>query len=249
MRPCDPIIRVRICRVKPKIAETRRVVFVCLLGVALLQPAIYTIERRGVSRVTNETISQRIRRRRIELGLSPDYVAKAIGRSRAQYYRYETSDVENMPVRLLKPLARVLRTTEAWILTGYDEAKTKRIPVLGDVAAGEPMYAAEQYGEYVEIGSDGIHVDFCVRVRGDSMIDVRIRDGDLVFVRRQPVVQDGEIAVVLIDDAVTLKRVYSQPDGIILKAENPMYPPIYISAEDARDVRVLGKAVMFQSML
>lgn len=199
--------------------------------------------------MTQETVAERIRRRRIELGLSPEYVAEAIGRSRAQYYRYETKDVENMPVKVLQPLARVLGVSEAWILTGRDAANIKRIPVLGEVAAGEPIYAAEQYGEYVEIGDDGIRVDFCLRARGDSMVGARIQDGDLVFVRRQPVVEDGEIAVVLVDGEATLKRVYRQPGGIILKAENPKYPPIFISESDARDVRILGKAVMFQSML
>lgn len=199
--------------------------------------------------MTQETVAERIRRRRIELGLSPEYVAEAIGRSRAQYYRYETKDVENMPVKVLQPLARVLGVSEAWILTGRDAANVKRIPVLGEVAAGEPIYAAEQYGEYVEIGDDGIRVDFCVRARGDSMIEARIHDGDLVFVRRQPTVENGEIAVVLIDDEAVLKRVYVTDGGVILQSENPKYAPIYVTKEHNRDVRILGKAVMFQSML
>lgn len=199
--------------------------------------------------MTGETVGERIRRRRRELGLSADYVAEKLGKDRSTYYRYESDAIENMPVSVLRPLARVLGVSEAWILTGRNAANVKRIPVLGEVAAGEPIYAAEQYGEYIEIGGDGVQVDFCLRARGDSMVEARIQDGDLVFVRRQPVVEDGEIAVVLVDDEATLKRVYRQPDGIILKAENPKYPPIFISESDARDVRILGKAVMIQSLL
>lgn len=198
--------------------------------------------------MVRETIAERIKRRRLELGLSPDYVAEKIGKSRATYYRYESDDVEKMPISALQPLAEVLRVSEAYILTGQTEAHVKRIPILGDVAAGEPVLATEQHGEYIEVGN-GIQVDFCLRVRGDSMIDARIQDGDLVFVRQQPTVENGEIAVVLIDQEVTLKRVYINDEGVILKPENSKYSPIFISRDDGRDFRILGKAVMFQSLL
>src|SRR5690606_38420934 len=95
-----------------------------------------------------------------------------------------------------------------------------------------------------------IRVDFCLRVQGDSMIGARIQDGDIVFVRRQPTVDNGDIAVVLIDDEVTLKRVYITEQGIILKSENPAYQPIFVShQEEYRQVRILGRAVAFQSKL
>lgn len=81
------------------------------------------------------------------------------------------------------------------------------------------------------------------------MIDARIQDGDLVFVRQQPTVENGEIAVVMIDGEVTLKRFYRTPTGVILKPENSKYQPLYFSEADFKDVRVLGKAVMFQSLL
>ena len=81
------------------------------------------------------------------------------------------------------------------------------------------------------------------------MIDARIQDGDLVFVRQQPTVENGEIAVVMIDGEVTLKRFYRTPIGVILKPENSKYQPLYFSEADFKDVRVLGRAVMFQSLL
>lgn len=81
------------------------------------------------------------------------------------------------------------------------------------------------------------------------MIGARICDGDLVFVRQQPTVENGEIAVVLIDDEVTLKRFYKTDAGVILKPENSKYDPMFYTEEDFKDVRILGKAVMFQSLL
>jgi len=197
-----------------------------------------------------ETIAERIKRRRLELGLSPEYVAEKIGKSRATYYRYESDEIEKMPISALKPLADVLQVSVGYILTGRDEANIKRVPLLGSVAAGQPMCAVEEYGEYVVISGDTpVQVDFCVRVKGDSMIDARIQDGDLVFVRQQPVVDNGDIAVVLINDEVTLKRFYKTREGVILKPENSKYPPLYLSKADFKEVRILGKAVMFQSWL
>src|SRR5690606_14008328 len=146
-----------------------------------------------------ETIGERIKRLRQERDLSPEDLAKAIGKHRSTYYRYESDEIENMPMSVLTKLARALGVSEAYLLTGQDDSnlRTKRVPILGSVAAGEPILATEEYGDYVELGDDGIQVDFCLRVKGDSMRDARIMDGDLVFVRRQPTVQNGEIAVVL----------------------------------------------------
>lgn len=198
-----------------------------------------------------ETIGERIKRLRQERDLSPEDLAKAIGKHRSTYYRYESDEIENMPMSVLTKLARALGVSEAYLLTGQDDSnlRTKRVPILGSVAAGEPILATEEYGDYVELGDDGIQVDFCLLVKGDSMRDARIMDGDLVFVRRQPTVQNGEIAVVLIDDEVTLKRVYITEQGIILRPENPAYEPMFFSHEDFRQVRILGKAVAFQSKL
>ena len=89
----------------------------------------------------------------------------------------------------------------------------KRVPLLGNIACGEPIFAEEEHGEYIYT-SDALDVDFCLRAQGDSMIGARIYDGDIVFVRRQDMVDDGEIAAVLIGDEATLKRVrVEQEDG------------------------------------
>ena len=79
------------------------------------------------------------------------------------------------------------------------------------------------------------------------MIGARINDGDIVFIKKQPDVDNGEIAAVLIEDEATLKRVYKEKDSLILQAENPRYAPIVYTAESYAECRILGKAVAFQS--
>jgi len=122
----------------------------------------------------------------------------------------------------------------------------QKIPLLGKVSAGQPILAEEDFECYFEVDTD-IKGDFCLHVNGDSMVNARINDGDIVFIRQQPDVNDGEIGVVLIDDEATLKRVYKNNGSITLVAENTKYKPIVISGKETIDVRILGKAVAFQS--
>ena len=130
----------------------------------------------------------------------------------------------------------------------FSEVIRKRVPVLGDIACGQPIYAEEQYGDFVDCGVDA---DFALTCRGNSMIDARINDGDLVFIKKQDIVENGAIAAVIIDNEATLKRVFYYPETkkLILQAANPQYEPlVYIGAE-LENVRILGRAVAFQSML
>lgn len=123
----------------------------------------------------------------------------------------------------------------------------KRVPLLGGIHAGEPTYAEEDFDGYVVLGS-AVHCDFALRVVGDSMINARIYDGDIVFIRKQDTVENGEIAAVLIDDETTLKRVRFIGGGMTMFCpENPKYEPIVVGgAGETRSVRILGKAVAFQ---
>lgn len=125
---------------------------------------------------------------------------------------------------------------------------TQKIPFLGSVACGQPIYADEDKESYIVLGTN-IKADFCLRAQGDSMIGARIHDGDLVFVRKQEMVDNGEIAVVLIGDEATLKRVYYYPESqkLMLQAENPSYAPFMYVGEELDQIRILGKAVAFQS--
>lgn len=126
--------------------------------------------------------------------------------------------------------------------------QSKKVPLLGNIACGEPIFANEEHGEFI-LTSDSLDVDFCLRAQGDSMIGARIYDGDIVFVHQQESVEDGEIAVVLIGDEATLKRVrYDREAGFLsLFPENPQYKTMHFSGEELEQIRILGKAVAFQS--
>lgn len=123
--------------------------------------------------------------------------------------------------------------------------ETKKIPLLGKIAAGQPVMAEECFDSYVQCGNF-IKADFCLRVQGDSMINARIYDGDIVFIHQQPEVENGEIAAVAIDDAVTLKRVYISDSFVELRAENPKYKPMVFDKANCLSFRILGKAIAFQ---
>ena len=126
----------------------------------------------------------------------------------------------------------------------------KRFPLLGEIACGIPIYANEDRESYVMAGTD-IKADFCLKAKGDSMINARIHDGDIVFIRKQEMVENGEIAAIIVnsDSEATLKRLFYYYDKnlLILKAENPAYEDLIFQNEELNDIRILGKAVAFQS--
>lgn len=128
--------------------------------------------------------------------------------------------------------------------------RLKRFPMLGEIACGEPIYAAEDKESYVMADMD-IHADFCLIAKGDSMINARICDGDIVFIREMPIVENGEIAAVIIDDEATLKRwyYYKEDNKLMLVADNPKYAPLVYMNEELNMIRCLGKAVYFTSAL
>lgn len=120
-----------------------------------------------------------------------------------------------------------------------DNTHDKRIPILGTISAGLPIIAQENIIGY-EYTSD--NCDFCLRVKGDSMINARIHDGDIVYVKKQSDVENGEIAVVIIDgEEATLKRVYKINGNVILHPENPIYKDMIFSKKDFKQVQIIGK--------
>lgn len=206
------------------------------------------------------TIGERIKHRRKVLGLSAEEVANKMGVSAATVYRYESSDILNMGIDKLELIARALSTSPAYLMGWEDESegifrynnispiKTKKFPLLGEIACGRPIFADEDHESYIEAGAD-IKADFCLKCQGDSMIGARIMPGDIVFIRQQDMVDNGEIAAVVIDDSATLKRVYYYPEQgkLILQAENPAYEPLVYIGDELNCIRILGKAVAFQS--
>ncbi|MBQ2389596.1 MAG: helix-turn-helix domain-containing protein [Clostridia bacterium] len=122
------------------------------------------------------------------------------------------------------------------------------VPLLGTIACGEPITAVENIEDYVA-KPESIDADFALRCKGDSMVDARIFDGDIVYIHQQPTVNNGEIAAVLIDDEATLKRVYVSDGTITLMPANQKYPPLIYSGEQLNNIRILGKAVAFTSVI
>ena len=156
--------------------------------------------------------------------------------------------------------AKALDVTPAYLMGWEDEpkpeqslydrfdnlhpVKLKRFPLLGEIACGEPIYAEEDHESYVSADAD-IRADFCLKAKGDSMINADIHDGDVVFIRSQSMVENGEIAAVIIEDDATLKRVYYDRENnrLQLIAENPRYAPLVYTGEELNYIRILGKAV------
>ena len=117
------------------------------------------------------------------------------------------------------------------------------VPLLGEIACGEPIFCNQNYDNLFQIDEDLAQPDFSLTARGDSMIDVGIDDGDIVFFRNTPVVENGKIAAVIIDNTTTLKRFFKNDHEIILQPENKSYSPIIIREDDGQEVRVLGEMV------
>lgn len=122
----------------------------------------------------------------------------------------------------------------------------RKIPLIGSIACGAPILAEEHIEDYIDIPKH-IHADFALTCKGDSMINARIFDGDIVYIRKQDTVENGEIAAVLIEDEATLKRVRLFDDHISLEPENPQYRPIVYWGDEMNSVRIIGKAVAFTS--
>lgn len=197
--------------------------------------------------------TKRLRDMRQEYQMTVREVADAIGVSEATVSRYENGLVEPKRATIMM-LAKLFEVNSVW-LTGcvnapkYVEGKklnAKRVPIVGQIAAG-PALLAEQNIEGYFMVDEAVDVQFGLRVRGDSMIGARILDGDIVFVHTQPTVDNGEIAVVMVDNEATLKRFYRLEGSALLRSENPAYKDIVINRKDKRDVRVIGKAIFFWS--
>lgn len=178
--------------------------------------------------------------------------------------RYATGETEKIPITRIEVIAKALNTTAQFIM-GWDESesynndifsipginpipKTYKRPRLGTIACGEPILAEENIEAYDDIPNN-IKCDFTLVCKGDSMINARINDGDIVYIKQQSQVDNGEIAAVLIDNEATLKRVYIYEDKVVLQPENTKYPPFVYTKEDMNNIRILGKAVGFTSLL
>ena len=203
-------------------------------------------------------IANRLKTLRKSKKMTQDELAAALGTSKQTIHRYENGIITNIPPEKVEKLAAALGTTPSelmgWSQTalpaGAKPISTKRLPVLGEIACGNPIFATEEHESYIA-ADGGLDADFCLVAHGDSMIGARINDGDIIFIRSQETVNNGEIAAVIINDEATLKRVYYYPEEakLILSPENPRYAPLVYIGEELSDRRIIGKAVAFQSAI
>ena len=203
-------------------------------------------------------IANRLKALRKSKKMTQDELAAALGTSKQTIHRYENGIITNIPPEKVEKLAAALGTTPSelmgWSQTalpaGAKPISTKRLPVLGEIACGNPIFATEEHESYIT-ADGGLDADFCLVAHGDSMIGARINDGDIIFIRSQASVNNGEIAAVIINDEATLKRVYYYPEEakLILSPENPRYAPLVYIGEELSHIRIIGKAVAFQSAI
>lgn len=221
------------------------------------------------------TLSELIKSIRTTQHLSLGKMSELTGISKGTLSLWERGKNPNNPDKPLVPSMETLRKLTAILPYGLDELISqldddteisipgprqplpsnvmpippmKKVPMLGSVACGEPIYMDEVRGEYYPLDSS-IHADFCLRAKGDSMTGARIYDGDIVFVQSSPVVENGQIAAVAIDDEATLKYFYQYGDTVVLRPANPKYDELTYSKEQLNHIRILGRAMAFQSAL
>ena len=193
-------------------------------------------------------------------------LARRTGLSKARISQYVNGKFVPKPEALLD-IAEVLGVSELWLLGKTNDMtpvpsltipcpenlsplRLRRYPVLGEIACGLPILAVEDTeGAYVTAADTT--ADFCLTAKGDSMIGARIFDGDEVFIQQTDVVENGEIAAVVVEGEATLKRVYYYPEEqkLVLEAENPDYDPLVFIGPDLETVHILGRAVAFQAKL
>lgn len=200
---------------------------------------------------------------RKEKNFSQQKLADTLGVSRSTVAMWETGPNQPDSDMLLR-ISALFRVSVDYLLGGTDDpvpassfsdipnvrqVRKRQIPVLGEIACGKPIFAEERRDVYVSV-SDELVCDYALIAKGDSMLP-RIRDGDLVFIREMPVVPNGKIAAVLIDDEATLKRVFFDAENrkLMLIPDNPAYEPFMYVGEELQTVRIMGLAVAAQTRL
>ena len=198
-----------------------------------------------------ETFANRLKQGMELRGYKAIELAERSGLSRSLISKYVNGVAEARQSQL-HALAVALDVSEAWLM-GFDaprnrqhQLEVQQVSLLGEISCGTPIFAEETFESYVAIGAS-VQCDFALRAKGDSMIGARICDGDIVFIRKQSMVNNGDIAAVIIDDEATLKRVYLSENKLVLAAENPAYAPLVFVGAELENIRILGKAVAFQS--
>lgn len=205
-----------------------------------------------------ENLSTVLKRRRKELGLTLLQIAEEMNVSEATVQRWESGNIKMLRHGRIAKLAQILNVPPSSLM-GWETKdlpdritplpKMREWPVLGATACGEPLH--RELPDETIMAPDDIKADIVFRCVGDSMINARIFDGDAVFVKLQPEVENGQIAVVRVEDEYTLKRVYYHDEYLELRPENPTHKAIILRGEqlDPDSFEVVGLAVAFMSAI
>lgn len=202
-----------------------------------------------------------IKKRREELGLTQSQLAERIGYADKTMISKIEKGLIDLPQSKILLIAEALRTSASALMGWSEPTETddifsrypdihpighQKIPMLGEIACGQPIFMSEEFDVMIELGQK-IDCDFCLRCKGDSMIDADIHDGDVVFIKKDVDIINGRIYAVSIDDESTLKRVYWDKESQILQlvAANPAYPPMTYTGADAKNITIMGLAVKF----
>ncbi len=194
-----------------------------------------------------------INERRKQLNLTLKEIADFVGVSEATVSRWESGNIANMRRDRISALAQILRVSPIDIMGISSDSselltvKAVKIPVLGYVRAGIPIEAVEEIIDYEEISQEQARIGefFGLQIKGDSM-EPRITEGDVVIVRKQETVDNGDIAVVLINgDDATIKKFYKSEAGIKLVSTNPKYDPFFYTPDEVNSlpISIVGKVV------
>ena len=204
--------------------------------------------------INKSLIGERIKSCRKEAGETLSQLGEALGVHKSTVMRWEKGETERIGNAVLTALAEHFRVSALW-LSGADAQKaiekkqlsSVRIPVLGYVKAGIPIEAVEEILDYEEISSELAQTGefFALSVKGTSM-EPRICEGDVVIVRMQESVDNGDIAVALVgDNEATVKKFFRNSDGVKLIAFNPLFEPMFFTPSEVNSlpVRVIGKVI------
>lgn len=202
---------------------------------------------------------ERIRSRREALGMTQTELADALSTTKQNIYKYENGIISNIPSDKIEAMAEILKTTPAYLM-GWEEetvlppniepfGSMQKIPLVGQIACGTPILAEQNIEDYVDLPGH-IRADFALTCKGESMIGAGIRTGDIVYIRKQEEVENGQIAAVMIgNDEATLKRVYTKPGVVQLVAENPNIAPAVFIGKEAEQIHIIGLAVAYTHVL
>lgn len=204
--------------------------------------------------MSDTDLSSRIRQRREQLGLSQEELAARMGyRSKSSITKLEKG-INDLPRAKLEELAAALDTTPAWLMglvdlpfppPGFEPLpEMVRMPLVGSIACGTPITAEQNIECYIGVPA-AWHADFALTCHGNSMAPT-ICDGDIVCIRRQPEVEQGEIAAVRIGEEATLKHFHRQGETVMLLADNTaVCPPMVFAGPQLEEIQIEGRAVGF----